>query len=133
MKKIMLKIIVMGFAIGLLLTACTSVKENKAEYKKISSEEAKSIIDSEKEVIVLDVRTKEEFDTGHIKNAILIPDTDIEKIAPEKLKNKDAKILVYCRSGRRSEIAAKKLIEMGYQNIIDFGGIVDWKYEIVKY
>lgn len=128
----MKKIIFMAFAIGLLLTSCTSVKENKVEYKKITDQEAKQMMDNEKDIVILDVRTQEEFDTGYIKDAILIPDTEIEKSAPEKLMNKNAKILVYCRSGRRSAIAAKKLIEMGYTNVLDFGGIIDWKYEIVK-
>lgn len=128
----MKKIIFMAFAVVLLLTSCTSIKENKVEYKKITAEEAKQIIDTEKDIIILDVRTKEEFVAGYIKNAILIPDTEIEKSAPEKLTNKNAKILVYCRSGRRSALAAKKLIEMGYTNVLDFGGIIDWKYETVK-
>lgn len=128
----MKKIIIMAFAVVLLLTSCTSIKENKVEYKKISGEEAKQIMDTEKDSIILDVRTKEEFNTGYIKNALLIPDTEIEKSAPEKLTNKNAKILVYCRSGRRSALAAQKLIEMGYTNVLDFGGIIDWKYETVK-
>ena len=128
----MKKIIFMAFAVVLFLTSCTSIKENKVEYKKITADEAKQMMDTEKDIIILDVRTKEEFDTGYIKNAILIPDTEIEKSAPEKLINKNAKILVYCRSGRRSAIAANKLIEMGYTNVLDFGGIIDWKYETVK-
>jgi phage shock protein E len=128
----MKKIIFLVFATVLVLTACTSTKENNVEYKKITAQEAKQIIDNEKDIIILDVRTQEEYNEGYIKNALLIPDYDIEKSAPEKLQNKDAKILVYCRSGRRSAIAAKKLIEMGYTNVLDFGGIIDWKYEIIK-
>ena len=128
----MKKIIFMAFAVVLFLTSCTSIKENKVEYKKITADEAKQMMDTEKDIIILDVRTKEEFVAGYIKNAILIPDTEIEKSAPEKLTNKNAKILVYCRSGRRSAIAANKLIEMGYTNVLDFGGIIDWKYETVK-
>ena len=128
----MKKIIFIALAVVLLLTSCSSIKESKVEYIKISAEQAKINMDNEKDIIILDVRTQEEYDTGHIKNALLIPDYDIGKIASEKLPDKYAKILVYCRSGRRSEIAAKKLIEMGYKKVVDFGGIIDWKYETVK-
>jgi rhodanese-related sulfurtransferase len=103
----------------------------KAEYKKINAEEAKKIMDSES-IIVLDVRTQSEYDEGHINNALLLPVTEIEEKAEEILKNKNEKILVYCRSGNRSQTASKQLIEMGYTEVYDFGGIIDWPYEIVK-
>lgn len=103
----------------------------EATYKKISAEEAKKIIDSE-DVIVLDVRTQEEYNEGHIVNAVLLPVNDIADKALETLPNKDAKILVYCRSGNRSATASKQLIKMGYTNVYDFGGIISWPYEIVK-
>ena len=103
----------------------------KAEYKKITSDEAKKIMETEK-TIVVDVRTTEEYNEGHIPNAISIPLETIEKEAEAKLKNKDDLILVYCRSGRRSREAALKLIEKGYTNVIDFGGIKDWNGEVVK-
>ena len=80
--------------------------------------------------IILDVRTKEEFDQGHIPGAILIPNTEIEARAEEKLTDKDQLILVYCRSGRRSKLAAEILVELGYTNIKEFGGIIDWPYEV---
>lgn len=102
-----------------------------AEYKRISAQEAKAVIDSE-DVIILDVRTKEEYITGHIENSVLLPVTDIAKKADELLVDKNAKILVYCRSGNRSAQAAKQLINMGYTNVYDFGGITDWSYEIIK-
>ncbi|WP_246345943.1 rhodanese-like domain-containing protein [Sedimentibacter hydroxybenzoicus] len=104
---------------------------SKTVYKKISAEEAKSIIDSE-DVIILDVRTQEEYDSGHIKNAILLPVTEIASKTGEFVPYKDAKILVYCRSGNRSATAAKDLIKMGYTDVYDFGGINDWPYGIVK-
>ena len=108
------------------------VKEvKKAEYKKITSDEAKKMMESEK-TIVVDVRTTEEYNEGHIPNAVSIPLETIENEAEEKLKNKDDLILVYCRSGRRSREAALKLIEKGYTNVIDFGGIQDWNGEVVK-
>ncbi len=109
-----------------------NIQTGAAKYTKITAEEAKEMIDNETDIIILDVRTQSEFDEGHIKNAVLIPDTEIETEAPKKLTDKDAKILVYCRSGRRSAEASKKLVSMGYTNILDFGGISDWNYEIVK-
>ena len=108
------------------------VKEvKKAEYKKITSDEAKNIMLTEKPIVV-DVRSLEEYNEGHIPNAISVPLETIENEAETKLKNKDDLILVYCRSGRRSREAALKLIEKGYTNVIDFGGIQDWNAEIVK-
>ena len=102
------------------------------EYKKISSEEAKARIDSGDEVIIVDVRTVEEFKSGYIPNAILIPNESIGKTRPELLPDLDAEILIYCRSGNRSALAANKLIAMGYTKVYDFGGINDWTYDIVK-
>ena len=103
----------------------------KAEYKKITSDEAKKMMETQK-VIVVDVRTLEEYNEGYIPNAISVPLETIENEAESKLTNKDALILVYCRSGRRSREAALKLIEKGYTNVIDFGGINDWNGEVVK-
>ena len=105
--------------------------EKKAEYKKITSDEAKNIMLTEKPIVV-DVRSLEEYNEGHIPNAISIPLETIENEAETKLKNKDDLILVYCRSGRRSREAALRLIEKGYTNVIDFGGIQDWNGEVVK-
>ena len=108
------------------------VKEvKKAEYKKITSDEAKNIMLTEKPIVV-DVRSLEEYNEGHIPNAISVPLETIENEAEAKLKNKDDLILVYCRSGRRSRDAALRLIEKGYTNVIDFGGIQDWNGEVVK-
>ena len=105
--------------------------EKKAEYKKITSDEAKNIMLTEKPIVV-DVRSLEEYNEGHIPNAISVPLETIENEAEIKLKNKDDLILVYCRSGRRSREAALRLIEKGYTNVIDFGGIQDWNGEVVK-
>ena len=101
-------------------------------YQQITQEEAKKIMDSGEAHIVLDVREQDEFDEGHIPNAILIPYTEIDAKAEGILTDKDAQILVYCRSGRRSKIAAESLANLGYTNVKEFGGIIDWKYEIVK-
>ena len=110
------------------VTAVSIIAE-EAEYKKITAQQAKEMMSGE--VIILDVRTKEEYNEGHIEDAILIPNTNITDLAPEMLTDTSATILVYCRSGNRSQTAAKNLIEMGYQNVYDFGGINDWTYEVV--
>ncbi len=114
------------------LTACGQAKENKQEasYMNITAEEAKQIMDSEEGYIILDVRTQEEYDEGHIPGAILIPNTELEARAEENFPDKDQLILVYCRSGRRSKIAAEALMELGYTNVREFGGILDWPYEV---
>ena len=101
-------------------------------YEQITAEEAKKIMDSGEEHIILDTREQDEFDEGHIPGAILIPYTEIENKAEEILPDKDKLILVYCRSGRRSKIAAESLAKFGYTNVKEFGGIIDWPYEIVK-
>ncbi len=102
-----------------------------SEYKKISPDEAKQMMDNEK-VIVLDVRTQGEFSEGHIENAVLLTDSTVKSKAAEVLPDKNAKILVYCRSGARSASASRELIKLGYTNVYDFGGIMSWEYEVVK-
>lgn len=109
-----------------------SEEEEKEMYEQITQEEAKSIMDSTEDVIILDAREQNEYDEGHIANAILLPYTEIEDKAEEVLPDKEALILVYCRSGRRSKIAAESLAELGYTNVKEFGGIIDWKYGTVK-
>lgn len=96
----------------------------------ITAEEAKKLMDSESSCVILDVRTQEEYDQGHIPGAVLIPDYEIEQAAQDMLPDKDQLILVYCRSGRRSKNAAQVLAELGYTNIKEFGGILDWPYEV---
>ena len=117
-----------------LLTACGQAKENdwEAAYMNITAEEAKAIMDSEDGYIILDARTQEEYDQGHIPGAIVISHEEIAEKAEEVLTDKDQLILVYCRSGRRSKIAAEALVELGYTNIREFGGIIDWPYEVEK-
>ena len=116
----------------MILTACGQNKENGqgAVYVNITAEEAKQIMDSEEGYIILDVRTQEEYDQGHIPGAIVISHEKISEKAEEVLTDKDQLILVYCRSGRRSKIAAEALVELGYTNIKEFGGIIDWPYEV---
>ena len=115
----------------MLLTACGQDRDNDQEavYLNITAEEAKQIMDSEEGYIILDVRTQEEYDQGHIPGAIVISHEEIAEKAEDVLTDKDQLILVYCRSGRRSKIAAEALVELGYTNIREFGGISDWPYE----
>ena len=101
-------------------------------YEQITPETAKAIMDSGKECIIIDARTQQEYDEGHIENAIMIPEYEIAKRAKNELPDKNALILVYCRSGRRSKIASEELAKLGYKNVKEFGGIIDWPYEIVK-
>lgn len=121
-----------------VLAGCSLVTTEKTgnstlqnTYEQITPEEAKYIMDNEDSYIILDVRTQDEYDAEHIKGAILIPDYEIETTAESILTDKDALILVYCRSGRRSKNAASELSALGYTNVKEFGGIIDWQYDTV--
>ena len=115
----------------MMFTACGQDNPNSQEavYMNITAQEAREIMDTEEGYIILDVRTQAEYDEKHISGAILIPDYEIKERAEEELTDKDQLILVYCRSGRRSKLAAEALVELGYTNIKEFGGIIDWPYE----
>ena len=127
-----MKKLVFLFLAVMMLTACGQDTENDqgAVYVNITAGEAKQIMDIEEGYIILDVREQDEYDAGHIPGAILIPYTQIEEKANEMLPDKEQLILVYCRSGRRSKIAAEALAKLGYTNIKEFGGIIDWPYEV---
>ena len=123
----------------IFLTACTNNMGNtnveqgaSVMYEQITAQKAKELMDTETDYIILDVREQDEFDQGHIPGAILIPYTQIEQQAKQVIPQKDKMILVYCRSGRRSKIASEVLAMLGYTNVKEFGGIIDWPYEIVK-
>lgn len=136
----MKKLLLISIALLIILFAACGNNNGKKEtesgektmYEQISPEDAKRIMDSGEECIILDVREQNEYDEGHIKDAILIPYTEIEDKAETVLLNKNKQILVYCRSGRRSKIAAESLARLGYTNVKEFGGIIDWRYEIEK-
>ena len=131
MKKLKGLIIVLSILLSLFgLTACDG--DNNNSYEQITPQEAKTIMDTENDYIIIDARTTEEFAEGHIENAILIPEYEIADRAEKELPYKDVLILVYCRSGRRSKIASEELVKLGYTNVKEFGGIIDWPYEIVK-
>lgn len=124
-------------AILLLLTACSSGgqvmdgEDMVRSYTQISQEEAKQMMEQDGTQIIVDVRTQEEYDSGHIPGAICIPNESIGTEHPEELPDLDQVILVYCRSGNRSKQAAQKLFDMGYINVYEFGGINDWTGEVV--
>lgn len=96
----------------------------------ITAKQAKEIMDTQEGYIILDTRAQDEYDESHIPGAILIPHDQILAKAESVLTDKDQLILVYCRSGRRSKLAAKDLVKLGYTNIKEFGGIIDWPYEV---
>ena len=127
-KRFLLMLLTLAFPLGCI--GCSD--GGSATYEQISGAEAKALMDSESGYIIIDARTQPEYDEGHIAGAILIPEYEIADRAEKELPNKNQLILVYCRSGRRSKIAAEELVKLGYTNVKEFGGIIDWKYEIVK-
>ena len=136
MKKVIFCLLILT---SVFLVSCSkdtakdeTKKENPNMYVQISATQAKEIMDSGEDIVILDVREQDEFDAGHIPGAILIPYTQIESRAQAEIPQKDKQILVYCRSGRRSKIAAESLTKLGYTNVKEFGGIIDWPYEVTK-
>lgn len=118
---------------ALMLTGCTgAVNSTNNTYRQISMDEAVAMMEQESGYIILDVRTPAEFAEKHIPNAINIPNENIGTDEISQLPDKDQLIMVYCRSGRRSKEAAEKLVKLGYTNIVEFGGIIDWKGETVS-
>ncbi len=113
----------------LLLCGC---RKASASYVCITAEQAKELMDTEQNYVILDVRTQQEYDLGHIPGAMLIPNEVIRERAEDTLKDKDQLILVYCRSGRRSKEAAQVLADLGYTNVKEFGGIIDWPYQTTR-
>lgn len=128
MKKILI------LALSLFLAGCmvTKTSETSGSYKTISSKEAQQMIEDNKDALILDVRTAAEYESGHIPNAINLSNEDIQAGKVDSLKDKSQLIMVYCRSGNRSRQAAQKLAELGYTNVVDFGGIQSWQGDIEK-
>ena len=123
-------IALLTFTLPFGCVGCTD--DDSASYDQISGAEAKALMDSESGYIIIDARTQEEYDEGHIHGAILIPKYEIADRAEKERPDKNQLILVYCRSGKRSKIAAEELVKLGYTNVKEFGGIIDWEYETVK-
>ena len=136
-KKPFLALFVIGM-VGMLLSGCANTTATQtagttpAAYQKITAAQAHEMMREADGWLLLDVRTDEEFSEGHIAGARLIPDDEIAGRAESELPDKDATILIYCRSGRRSANSARELLDMGYTNVYDFGGIIDWPYDIVS-
>ena len=128
MKKLLI------LALSLFLAGCmvTKTSETSSSYKTISSTEAQQMIEDNKDALILDVRTVAEYESGHIPNAVNLSNEDIQAGKVDSLKDKSQLIMVYCRSGNRSRQAAQKLAELGYTNVVDFGGIQSWQGDIEK-
>ena len=117
----------------LLFTGCAAARKDMPNtYRQITMDEAVTMMKEESGYIILDVRRPDEFAVGHIPNAVNVPNESIGTGEIPELPNKDQLVMVYCRSGRRSKEAADKLVKLGYTNIVEFGGILDWKGEIVS-
>ena len=117
---------------ALMFTGCAGTSNNQTStYRQISMDEAVNMMAQETGYIILDVRRPDEFAAGHIPNAINVPNETIGTAEISELPDKNQLIMVYCRSGRRSKEASEKLVKLGYTNIVEFGGILDWKGEIV--
>ena len=139
MKKL-LRILLLVILVAVTLTAvgCGGNVQEESEmiceknsdgYYQITPEDARDIMGRESDYVILDVRTQDEYNEVHIPDAVLLPDYEIISRATEVLPDKDKLILVYCRSGRRSKNASAELAALGYSNVYEFGGIIDWPYE----
>ena len=116
---------------ALMFTGCSGTSNSQTNtYRQIRMDEAVTMMAQETGYIILDVRRADEFAAGHIPNAINVPNETIGTDEIPELPDKDQLIMVYCRSGRRSKEASEKLVNLGYTNIVEFGGILDWKGEI---
>ena len=133
-RNIYIALIIVIIALGVIIMLNKKDKnlENAVTIKYVSMNEIVQIMKENENYIILDVRTVEEYNEGHIPNAICIPNETIGNNKIDELPNKEQLILIYCRSGNRSKQAAEKLKKLGYTNLIEFGGIIDWKGEIVK-
>ena len=116
----------------MLLSSCTAHGGSANSYRQINMDEAVEMMKKESGYIILDVRRPDEYAEGHIPGAINVPNEDIGTAEIPELPDKAQLILVYCRSGRRSKEASEKLVRLGYTNIVEFGGILDWTGEIER-
>lgn len=128
MEKIAIPVLL---ALALVLTGVTNFAPKTTGYRQVTTEEAVNIMQTEENYVILDVRTAQEFASGHIPGAVLLPNETIGTEDIPLLPDQDQLILVYCRSGNRSKQAAEKLAQLGYTNIVEFGGINSWTGEIV--
>ena len=117
---------------ALLLTSCTQKQIKSDGYRRITMDEATRMMETESDYVILDVRRPDEYAEGHIPGAINVANESIGTEEIPELPDKDQLILVYCRSGRRSKEASEKLVKLGYTNVVEFGGILDWTGEMEK-
>ena len=126
-----LSLLMMG--VVLLITGCGSSDPSGGAggSSRINAEQGKEMMSDGQEYVLVDVRTQEEYDSGHIQGAILIPVDELQTRAVDELTNQDVRIIIYCRSGNRSATAARILVNLGYTHVYDMGGVLDWPYELV--
>ena len=129
-KAALFKMIPFIVLLCLLIGISCSASQKATSFTRISMEEAKKMMELDDGHVIVDVRTEEEYSSGHIPGAICIPNETIYKDRPSALPDLDQVILIYCRSGNRSKRSARMLYEMGYTNVYEFGGIIDWDGEI---
>lgn len=116
----------------IIFSGCSSGQSEDLGYKRVNAEEAKTMMDENSDYVILDVRTQSEYDEGHIPGAVLLPYDTVPEKAEQVLPDKAQLIFVYCRSGNRSVKASESLVKLGYTNVVEFGGIKSWPYEIEK-
>lgn len=127
MRKILSLMVLVVLIMG--LAGCSS-EDNSLGYVQITGEEAMTMMAEQEDYVILDVRTPEEFAEKHIVGAVNIPNEEIDEAPIEMLPDLDQLILVYCRSGNRSKQASEKLVKLGYTNVYEFGGIIDWTGDV---
>lgn len=125
--KVLIIIIISFF----MLTACDANVQGEIYPSRITSSQAQQMMAYNENVMILDVRSPQEFAEGHIEGAVLLPANEIEALAPVLILDKDMALLIYCRSGSRSYHAARTLVELGYTAVYDFGGILDWEGPVI--
>lgn len=134
MKKVLGVVFAILIILGAIFIFIPKDKEVTVELntRYVSMDEITEIMEQNEGYVILDVRTHEEYNEGHIPNAICIPNETIDESVINELPDKNQLILIYCRSGNRSKQATKKLENLGYTNLVEFGGIIDWNGEVVK-
>ena len=128
MKKLLAVGLIAAFA---LLSACSTGTDSGNGYQVIDAKKAKQMMDQSQSYVIVDVRTQAEYATGHIANAVLIPVDQVAQLAPDQLTDKQQLIFVYCRTGARAAQGSAMLVQLGYTNVYDIGGIVNWPYGTV--
>ena len=133
-NTLLTKVLALVLCLCVLCTGCASDNSNANEeplYSSITMEDAAILLESENDYLLLDVRTEQEYFSGHIPGAMCIPNEEIDETVIDALPDQEQVIFVYCRSGNRSKQAAEKLVNLGYTNIVEIGGVTDWPGELI--